>query len=240
MNYRRSGAVVCLWILAAVWFLVVVGAGFSMALQSSVSGREYVVLAVYSLLFGLLPAAGVLWHDKALEQRHKRRMDTPDPLRPNGVRSLPPAPPSRQLPGRLHPQWNRLMQAWNVVADLQRQGWVDSDSTRGLPESIARLHRLGVADGMTDQLGGRRSDTVERQIGRLADLLVALADEAVDHQAAIGAGDFVPATLAAAAQRLAIDSAAYRELMELGGTWAAPLPAADGRDADDGRRVSGG
>ncbi|MEU4599427.1 hypothetical protein [Nocardia sp. NPDC023988] len=80
------------------------------------------------------------------------------------------------------------------------------------------LHRLAIADGMTDQLGGRRSGTVTQQITLLGDLLVALADEAVEHQATIGT-DFTPATLAAAAQRLAADRAAYQELMELGGAW---------------------
>jgi hypothetical protein len=123
------------------------------------------------------------------------------------------------LPSRLQAHWSRLTQAWNVITELQRQGWVDADSTRGVPQSMARLHQLGVADGMTDHLGGRQSSAVEQQLNRLADLLVALADEAVDHQAAISATDFAPATLAAAAQRLAADSAAYRELMELGGVW---------------------
>lgn len=54
---------------------------------------------------------------------------------------------------------------------------------------------------MTDHLGGRKSSAVEQQINRLADLLVALADEAVDHQATVGADNFTPATLAAAVER---------------------------------------
>ncbi len=224
MRYRRSGSVVFLWVLAAVWFVLCVAASISIAIDPSMGESDRATTALGALVVGVLPGGGVLWHDKALERRFAlmtaRAAAPPMPVRP---RVPPPAPVSApRLPPRLQPAWNRLAQAWTVVTELQRQGWVDADSTRGLPQSMARLHQLGVADGMTDHLGGRQSNSVEQQIGRLADLLVALADEAVEHQATIGAGDFTPATLAAAAQRLAADSAAYRELMELSGTWAAP------------------
>ncbi len=224
MRYRRSGSVVFLWVLAGIWFVACVAASISIAIDPSIGESDRAATALGTLVVGLLPGAGVQWHDKALERRFAlmavRAAPPPVPVRSPGPRPVPVRAP--QLPPRLQPAWNRLSQAWNVVTELQRQGWVDADSTRGLPQSMARLHQLGVADGMTDHLGGRRSSSVEQQIGRLADLLVALADEAVEHQATIGAGDFTPATLAAAAQRLAADSAAYRELMELSGTWTAP------------------
>ncbi|MFD3702570.1 hypothetical protein ACFWUP_05435 [Nocardia sp. NPDC058658] len=184
-------------------------------------------LMLVVVVVGLAPAAGVLIHERSLARKSRLGPPgrfPPSPLPPPRLvnRSPPPAIVyAPQLPSRLQPHWNRLSQAWGVITELQRQGWVDADSTRGVPQSMARLHQLGVADGMTDNLGGRRSSAVEQQLNRLADLLVALADEAVDHQAMISATDFTPATLTAAAQRLAADSAAYRELMELGGVWAA-------------------
>lgn len=223
-EYRRSGAVIALWVLSGGWSVGATYGALAMTDDLSLGLGAGVAAAVLTIFVGFLPGTGVLWYDKTLERRYKRADPQPIPARPAVVGAVPLPAPMPQLPGRLYAPWYRLTQAWNVVGELQRRGWIDLESTRGLPESIARLHRLGVADGMTDQLGGRRSDSVARQIDRLADLMVALADEAVEHQAALGAGDFTPATLVEAAQRLAADSAAYRELMELSGTWAAPEP----------------
>lgn len=221
MKYQRSGSVILLWVLAIGWCVLSLAVGVSAlfeadSLDSDPAGQFYA-----SIVIGLLPLGAVLWHERSLARRPMARpfvhpiVRHPPPPRQNP----PPAVHVPQLPHRLQSSWNRLSQAWNVVFELQRQGWIDATSTRGLPESMSRLHRLGVADGLTDQLGGRQSSTVERQITRLGDLLVALADEAVEHQATVGT-DFTPATLAAAAERLAADRAAYRELMELGGVWA--------------------
>ncbi|MEV0436140.1 hypothetical protein [Nocardia sp. NPDC050413] len=210
MKYQRSPSVITLWVLAGVWSATCLLAGVSSLFGSEPdAGSTF----VGSILCGGLPLAAVWWHDYA--QAHR-----PVPMpRPMMYPQAPPPPPPRpQLPERLLLPWNRLAKAWDVVAELQRQGWIDGSSTRGVPESMKRLHRLAIADGMTDQLGGRRSGTVTQQITLLGDLLVALADEAVEHQATIGT-DFTPATLAAAAQRLAADRAAYQELMELGGAW---------------------
>ncbi|WP_410870331.1 hypothetical protein [Nocardia sp. A7] len=231
MKPQPSGAVIALRTLAAGWFCFVVIAAVASAFYPSSSVHEgdlvesLTALMLGVVVVGLVPAAGVLIHERSLARRSRPgspRRFSPRPAPPQQL--IQPSPPmnvhSPQLPSRLQPHWNRLNQAWNVIAELQRQGWVDADSTRGVPQSMARLHQLGVADGMTDNLGGRRSTAVEQQLSRLADLLVALADEAVDHQATISATDFAPTTLTAAAQRLAADSAAYRELMELGGVWA--------------------
>ncbi|MGX1878147.1 hypothetical protein ACWIHP_26190 [Nocardia fluminea] len=208
---------VVLWIMALGWCAFCLVAGLLAAANSTAVDRAQ-LLYLSGIAIGALPVVAMLWHARAGARRAIRRVS----VRPVVAHPAPHyqrheiSPP--RLPGRLQMPWNRLAQAWNVVSELQRQGWIDAGSTRGLPESMARLHRLGVADGMTDQLGGRRSSTVEQQIIRLGELLVALADEAVEHQATVGS-DFSPATLTAAAQRLAADSAAYRELMELGGVW---------------------
>ncbi|MFF2085748.1 hypothetical protein ACFVVM_18380 [Nocardia sp. NPDC058176] len=173
-------------------------------------------------VLGLAPAGYVLVHERAVARGKRTAVYDAVAARPIAPPMYPPPllpPPPPPLPARLQLPWNRLAQAWDVISELQRRGWVDPDSTSGLPRSMAHLHQLAVADGMTDHLGGRQSGAVEKQINRLADLLVALADEAVEHQAAISAGDYTPATLAAAAERLAADRAAYRELMELSGAW---------------------
>lgn len=152
------------------------------------------------------------------------------PVRPVPVAPLAPPNPGSPLHAQLEQPaprfrapWSRLIQARDVVGRLLAQGWIYPHGTRGLPQSIQRLQGLAVAAGMTDHLGGRRSDTVERQIVQLCDLLIALADEAVELQAAAGSTDFTPATLAAAAERLAADRAAYAELMTLGGAHPGPV-----------------
>ncbi len=212
MKYQRSGSVIVLWILAACWGALCLVGGISALVGNG--GPNPATTVIAAVIFGAAPLGAVWLHERGEARRAALRYRTQ-----RTVHHAPPPPPAPQLPMRLQRPWNRLFQAWNVVGELQRQGWIDPGSTRGLPESMARLHRLAVADGLTDHLGGRRSSTVEQQISRLGDLLVALADEAVEHQATVGT-DFAPATLAAAAQRLAADSAAYRELMELGGVWA--------------------
>ncbi|MFC4125366.1 hypothetical protein [Nocardia rhizosphaerae] len=218
MKYQRPDSVLWAWAFAGFWFALCIAAAILGG--AVVDSKTVVLIAVF---VGAAPFVAVFNYDQALEQRHDRLHGGRIPMPPMPVRPpTPVGPPPPQLPPRLQGQWNRLTQAWNVVTELQHKGWVDADSTRGLPDSMNRLYQLGVADGMTDQLGGRRSGSVEQQIGRLADLLVALADEAVEHQATLGAGDFTPATIAAAAQRLSADRAAYRELMELSGTWHAP------------------
>ncbi|MFC6013768.1 hypothetical protein [Nocardia lasii] len=219
MKYQRSGSVITLWVLAACWCALSLGYGVASLFEargvdSTEAGHFYA-----SILVGVLPLGGVLLHERgearrAMIMQARRLPPPPRPVAPPPNR--PAAVRGPQLPHRLKASWFRLDKAYGVVSELQRRGWIDATSTRGLSESMARLHRLGVADGMTDQLGGRRSGTVERQINRLADLLVALADEAVEHQATVGA-DFTPATLAEAAQRLAADRVAYCELLELGG-----------------------
>ncbi|MFC4375245.1 hypothetical protein ACFO5K_14190 [Nocardia halotolerans] len=217
MKYQRSASVVVLWVLAVIWGTVSLLTGVSSLFGADGSDGE---LFFFSIIVGVLPLGAVMWHEQGLVRRQRLAAARPAAHRRVPMPPPPPRPPVPQLPSRLQQPWNRLSQAWSVVAELQRQGWIDPASTSGLPQSMQRLHRLAVADGMTDQLGGRRSSAVEQQLERLGDLLVALADEAVEHQATIGA-DFTPATLAAAAQRLAADRAAYRELMELGGVWGA-------------------
>ncbi|WP_156910528.1 hypothetical protein [Nocardia mangyaensis] len=230
MKPRGTDPVHFLRAVAGGWFLVMLALCVAAASEPSFHDGGVIVgaakLVLGLVVLGLLPAGYVLAHERAVARGKRTAVydSVPvPPIAPPALRYPPPLPPPPPppLPGRLQMPWNRLVQAWNVITELQRQGWVDPNSVRGLPSSMARLHQLAVADGMTDHLGGRQSGAVEQQINRLADLLVALADEAVEHQAAISAGDYTPATLAAAAERLAADRAAYRELMELSGAWKA-------------------
>lgn len=235
MKPRGTEPVHLLRALAGGWFVMVLVICVAAASERSFHDGGVLVSAAKLVLglavLGLLPAGYVLAHERALARGNRKAVYDAVPMLPIAAPAPmypPPLPPPPPLPGRLQMPWNRLVQAWEVITELQRQGWVDPDSVRGLPQSMARLHQLGVADGMTDHLGGRQSGAVERQINRLADLLVALADEAVEHQAAISAGDYTPATLAAAAERLAADRAAYRELMELSGAWKTSDPESRG------------
>jgi hypothetical protein len=61
-------------------------------------------------------------------------------------------------------------------------------------------------------LGGAPSPTLQRQVEELTALLVALGDEAVEHQASLASDDPVPATLAEARERLANTTEALRDL----------------------------
>lgn len=88
----------------------------------------------------------------------------------------------RELPRDVREEFRRMLQARRLVQDLAVDGWVDRAALMELDGEIARLHRLLVADHRTSSLGGRASGPLRQQTSELADLLVALADEAVTQQ----------------------------------------------------------
>lgn len=88
-----------------------------------------------------------------------------------------------ELPRDVRGDFRRLLQARQLVGDLAADGWVHPPSMLEVDGEVARLHRLLVVDRRARSLGGRQSAVLRGQVAELADLLVALADEAVDHQA---------------------------------------------------------
>lgn len=125
-----------------------------------------------------------------------------------------------RLPERMRDDWARLEAARVLVDGFAEQGWVEPASLLEVEDQLARLERLLAADRQTDALGGAPSDHLDDRVRELADLLVALADEAVEHQAALVSDIPVPATLAEARERLLHAREAYRELSEP--TWTPP------------------
>jgi hypothetical protein len=117
------------------------------------------------------------------------------------------------VPRDVAADWDRLLQARRLVQDLAHDGCVEGTSLLEVDGLVLRLHRLLVADERTRQLGGRPSPALRQQVGELADLLVALADEAVELQVQqVTATTSVPVTLADARDHLLALRDARREL----------------------------
>lgn len=117
-----------------------------------------------------------------------------------------------RLPERLRDDWRRLEDAHAMVLRFADEGWVDPAAVAEVGALAERLERLVAADRETDELGGTASTTLDDQVRQLTDLLVALGDEAVEHQATLTSDVPVPATLAEARERLALTRRAYEEL----------------------------
>ncbi|WP_370327054.1 hypothetical protein [Euzebya sp.] len=121
-----------------------------------------------------------------------------------------------QVPVDVADDWRRLLQARALVADLGRDGWIAGPSQLEIDGEVARLHRLLVAERRTTALGGRASPELRGQVGELADLLVALADDAVQLQVQAGAErSTAPATLTDARDHLRSLRAARREVADI-------------------------
>lgn len=150
---------------------------------------------------------------RAGRRRDPRRADSRRDAR--RLAKLPEAERFRgsDLPKPVRGDWARLMQARRLVADLSSDGWIDVDARESVDDEITRLGHLLVADKRTTDVGGAANHTVREQVGELADLLVALADEAVQHQAAAGRDGRVPATLTEAHDRL-VSLREAREVVE--------------------------
>lgn len=116
------------------------------------------------------------------------------------------------LPMEVRGDWRRLEQARTLVGELCQDGWISQDAVAELDEHLVRLRKALEADRRARELGGRPSEQLVEEVADLADLLVALADEAVDHQAEVMATSTAPATLTQARDRMAALRAARREV----------------------------
>ena len=172
------------------------------------------VLAAFGLPLAAWGGLGLRRRGRAARQAsERRRADERDRQRLDDL-----APEVRH-------DWQRLEQARSLVGDLEQDGWVSADAVAELDDTLARLRRALEVERRTTELGGRSSDRLAEQVADLADLLVALADEAVEHQVDVVAGSAAPATLAQARDRMAALRAARREVDGIdrrGGTTGTP------------------
>lgn len=121
---------------------------------------------------------------------------------------------------QVHPdvqdEWERLLQARRLVRDLTADGWIVAASGLEVDSDVLRLYQLLVADARTARLGGRSAPQLHRQVGELADLLVALADEAVRTRVLDAEGEMtLPATLADAQDHLVALRTARQEVEQI-------------------------
>jgi hypothetical protein len=108
-----------------------------------------------------------------------------------------------EVPVDVIADWTRLRRAQVLVEDLARQGLVDVDALGEQMAMVGDLRTLLVADKRATDLGAEPSAPARQQVHEVADLLVALAAEAVEHQAEQVGRSGAPATLRDARERLA-------------------------------------
>lgn len=201
----RLGLRVVGWVGTTLWAGMCLTSGIVMGL---VVGSD---VAVALGAVGILPCLP-FWISEV--RRFRRRKTSGEPTDVALGWSQPQADAVR--PARLHPsirdEWRRLEQARDLMVGFAEDGWVERAALLHVDEHMARLERLLVADAQVEQLGGTQSLTLRRQVEELRALLVALADEAVEHQASLASDDPVPASLTEARERLATTTEAYREL----------------------------
>lgn len=201
LQWAATGAWVALWTIGGI------GSGLDPTNENTLF-----VGAALAVGFGLVPVLPfwVRWwregrHDRARRQAAEEAVARHRDTERERARLA-------RLPDHLRDDWRRLEHAHDLVEGFAAQGWIEPVAVTEVADLVARLERLLAADRATDELGGRRSDSLEQQVRDLTDLLVALADEAVEHQATLTSDDPVPATLAEARERLTATREAYREL----------------------------
>jgi hypothetical protein len=123
---------------------------------------------------------------------------------------------TEKLPLAIRNEWERLERSRLLVQEFADEGWIEQMTLQEVDGHIGRLRRLLEADERTARLGGALSATLHTQVVDLTALLVALADAAVEHQAAMITGDPVPVTLAEARDRFTSTAEAYRDLQQPG------------------------
>jgi hypothetical protein len=202
------------WTVTTLWAALVTYALVAVLLD----GTNSIPAGLVGFGVFLLPCLPFWWWQARRIRRRRRaardvaapppraRVERPAAEVPSGDHEL------ERLPPEMRDQWRLLEQARDLVVGFAEQGWVEREALVHVDEHTARLRRLLEADARTDLLGGTSSATLRRQVEELGALLVALADEAVEHQASLASDDPVPVTLAEARDRLATTTTAYQEL----------------------------
>lgn len=199
--FRRRMREFALWGSGA-W--VTVFGGGAVATEIAIDGGVGTALAV--VLGGIaLPAVGTgvwAWRTRGRDREVKREAEAARRARQE----------QDDIPADLVADWKRLRRAQVLVEDLAEQGLVDGSAIGEQSAMVADLRQLLIADKRASDLGAEPSARLRKQVGDLADLLVALAAEAVDNRTEeVGAGS-APATIRDARDRLRSLRAARAEL----------------------------
>ncbi|MBA3362689.1 MAG: hypothetical protein H0T94_14730 [Acidimicrobiia bacterium] len=124
--------------------------------------------------------------------------------------------PLADLPLTVRPEYRRLQTAHDQVTSLVTQGLIDENVMSGVDDRIKELIRLHDADVSNQELGGQPSRRLREQVDQLTDLLVGLADAALDRRsAALDSDDQAASSLREALGRMRAEERGYRELDEL-------------------------
>lgn len=199
--FRRRMREVALWGSTA-W--VTVFGGGAVATELAVDGGVGTALAI--VLGGIaLPAVGTgIWAWRTRDRDREVRREAEAARRARQEQD--------DIPADLVADWKRLRRAQVLVEDLAEQGLVDVSAIGEQSAMVEDLRQLLVADKRASDLGAQPSARLRQQVGDLADLLVALAAEAVDSRTEeVGAGT-APATIRDARDRLRSLRAARAEL----------------------------
>ncbi len=199
--FRRRMRDVALW-GSATW--VTVFGGGAVATELAIDGGVGTALAV--LLGGIaLPAVGTgIWAWRTRDRDREVRREAEAARRARQEQD--------DIPADLVADWKRLRRAQVLVEDLAQQGLVDSSAIGEQSAMVDDLRQLLVADKRASDLGAQPSARLRRQVGDLADLLVALAAEAVDNRTEEVGASAAPATIRDARDRLRSLRAARAEL----------------------------
>lgn len=192
---------------AALWMIGGIGSGLDPANDNTL--LVGILLAVGLGVVPMLPLWMRWWREGRADRARRRAVEARIEREEATDRERARL---ERLPAHLHDEWRRLQHAHGLVEGFAAEGWIEVAAVTEVGDQVARLERLLAADRATDELGGRRSEGLERQVRDLTGLLVALADEAVEHQATLASDHPVPATLAEARDRLAATREAYRDL----------------------------
>ena len=127
--------------------------------------------------------------------------------------------PPIKVPAEVRPGYRRLMTAYEQARGLVAAGIIDESALHGIEERIAEVIRLLSADVTNQELGGRPSARLRAQVDELTDLLVGLADAALDRRtAALDSDNQAAAALREALARMRAEERGYREIGELDDT----------------------
>lgn len=233
------------WAVTVPWAALWMWAVLAVTVEAGAESSAFV--DVFAVIAGWLPCIP-FWIVQV--RRHRRRRAegatsaSASPPERDTLRADAPPPPRVEhapqhagltedqrlalLPASIRDEWKRLEGARDLVHGFAEEGWVERAALLHVDDHIARLRRLLEADERTNRLGGAASSTLTRQVEALTALLVALADEAVEHQASLAHDDPGPVSLAEAKERLAATTQAYRNLREPGTAQPAEQPEASG------------
>ncbi|MGI8517123.1 MAG: hypothetical protein ACR2ME_02090 [Acidimicrobiia bacterium] len=119
-------------------------------------------------------------------------------------------------PLTVRPEYQRLQAAHDQVTSLVTDGLIEGKVLSGVDDRIKELIRLHDADVSNQELGGSPSQLLREQVDQLTDLLVGLADAALDRRsAALDSDDQAAASLREALGQMRAEERGYRELDEL-------------------------